>query len=272
MDKEEIRHKIDSYKWYHRIRVHDDIFTSPAPEINGGRGYLDVWNFILQEMQKIDFTDKKVLDIGCRDGFFSFEAERRGAKEIVGIDNDISLGTKEFLIPYFNSKVMLHKLNLYDLTPELFGSFDIILFFGVLYHLRYPFRGLKTIINCLEDEGLLLVESGMLVEESLQEHAMLYCPVEESPYEMSSCTFFNKQGLSTTLRTFGCGLVDFRTLQNSTKSGPAKMMKSLRNLIFGLRSPQVTRQFMIFQKNSSLIREYSWLFDYWDTTHLMHSH
>lgn len=111
----------------------------PAPEINKGQGFIDVWEFINNNINDVDFSHKKVLDIGCRDGLFSFEAERRGAKEIIGIDNDISLGAKEFLIPYFNSKMQMHELNVYDLSPEIFGKFDVILCFGVLYHLRYPF-------------------------------------------------------------------------------------------------------------------------------------
>ena len=62
---------------------------------------------------------KRVLDIGCRDGIYSFEAEKMGAKEVIGIDNDISKPALEFLIPYFNSKVKMFEMNLFDLKEEI---------------------------------------------------------------------------------------------------------------------------------------------------------
>jgi tRNA (mo5U34)-methyltransferase len=97
----------------------------------------------LKYVRSLDLRGKRVLDIGCRDGLFSFAAESMGAIDVIGIDNDLSRGATELLIPYFNSKVRMHQMNLYDLTPERFGTFDVVIFPGVLYHLRYPFWGLR---------------------------------------------------------------------------------------------------------------------------------
>jgi len=107
-------------------------------------------------------------------------------------------------------------------------KFDVILCFGVLYHLRYPFWGLKKIVDCLEDKGLLIIESGMLVDRRLEDDDFLFCPVEQSPYEYSSCTFFNKSSLSTTLKTFGCKLLDHKTLNNQSESTVMNTMKRLK--------------------------------------------
>ena len=65
-----------------------------------------------------------MLDIGCRDGLFAFEAESMGASEVIGIDNDLSKAAVEFLIPFLKSKVTMYEMNLYDLKPETFGLFD----------------------------------------------------------------------------------------------------------------------------------------------------
>lgn len=272
MNKKDILDKVNQYKWYHRIKVADDIYTAPAPEVNQGCGFTSLWDFIIERMGDVDFSNKKVLDIGCRDGLFSFEAERRGAAEIIGIDNDISLGAKEFLIPHFRSKVNMHQLNLYDLSSESFGKFDIILLFGVLYHLRYPFWGLKKVVDCLADEGLLLIESGMIIDQRLKTNDFLYCPVEKSPYEFSSCTFFNREGLSTTLKTFGCNLKSYKTHDNQPKHAIRKTLRQIKGLI-PKKSPTipVARQFLVFQKDETLSKEYHWLTGYWDTTHNMHT-
>ncbi len=156
----------------------------------------------LAALGSLDLKGKRVLDIGCRDGLFSFAAERQGASEVVGIDNAISRGAQEFLIPYLKSRVQMHELNLYDLTKEHFGTFDVIICPGVLYHLRFPFFALKRISDVLKPGGLLVLETAIWVNDNST--ACCFCPVgAESPYEPTSCTFFNIKGLTDTLKSFG---------------------------------------------------------------------
>jgi len=98
------------------------------------------------------------LDIGCRDGLFSFKAESMVAGEVIGIDNDLSEPATQFLIPFFNSKIQMKQLNLYEILPDTFGLFDVVIFPGVLYHLRYPFWGLKVIRDITNIGAHLLIE------------------------------------------------------------------------------------------------------------------
>tara|TARA_B100001059_G_C17760197_1_gene542381 strand:+ start:266 stop:1183 length:918 start_codon:yes stop_codon:yes gene_type:complete len=256
-ENETLQANADKYSWYHTIKLADGVYTKSAiPH------FKDKWDFMLQGMENIDFKNKRVLDVGCRDGLFSFEAEKRGAKEIIGIDNDISKGASEFLIPLFKSKVKMYEMNLYDLKPEKFGLFDVIIFYGVLYHLRYPIWGLKKLASCLSDNGFLLLESGMLVNKTLENKDILYCPVEESPYEESSCTFFNKKGLSTTMRSLKFKLLDSRTINQNKKISPYKKIKLIaRRLIeyfkkiLGFQisiNSDISRQLFIFKKDMQL--------------------
>lgn len=282
----ELIEAIARYQWYHRIQVRGDIFTpSYLPTLDS---FMDIWDLILEGMAMVDFRGKRVLDVGCRDGLFSFEAEKRGAEEVIGIDNDISRGASEFLIPFFDSKVRMHEMNLYDITPDRFGTFDVIVFPGVLYHLRYPFWGLKQLLSCLSDNGIFLIESGMLVEPALGRHELLYCPVENSPYEPTSCTFMNEKALTTTLRAFQCKLLHARTLsevenrRTAPQSGAwggffrkhRKSLKTFARKKFGLLGRRdalsVDRQLFLYGKGMEQGVS-AWVKPYWDATHRIHT-
>jgi 2-polyprenyl-3-methyl-5-hydroxy-6-metoxy-1,4-benzoquinol methylase len=173
----------------------------------------------MKYLKSLDVRGKRVLDIGCRDGLFSFAAESMGAAEVVGIDNDLSKAATEFLIPFFNSKVRMHQMNLYDLKPESLGMFDVVICPGVLYHLRYPFWGLRAIRDVLKTGGHLLIETAIWVGE--RNNAMLFCPIgEDNPYapDDTSCTFFNEKGLVDTLTSLGFQTVQTKLLSKSAAS------------------------------------------------------
>ncbi len=153
-------------------------------------------------MSKVDFRGKRVVDIGCRDGLFSFEAERRGASEVMAIDTSLSLGAVELLIPFFKSRVQMREMSLFDLRPEQHGVFDIVLFPGVLYHLRYPFNAFKTLCDLLPDGGRMIVETVIFADDD--QRALLFCPLKKDhPWKRSSVTLYNRKGLIDSLTTFG---------------------------------------------------------------------
>ena len=196
MEDREIQSRLSRYHFYHSIPLNERVITP------GWDGVTRLVNMTLGSLRRLDLKGKRVLDIGCRDGIFSFEAEKLGAREVIAIDSDLSAAAVEFLIPYFGSQVRMHEMNLLDLRPESFGLFDLIIFPGVLYHLRYPMWSLKLIKDLLADDGVLVMETAIFEDHG--EHALLYCPTgSDSPYEPTSCTFFNIKGLNDTLRTLG---------------------------------------------------------------------
>jgi 2-polyprenyl-3-methyl-5-hydroxy-6-metoxy-1,4-benzoquinol methylase len=196
MNASEIHEAMAKYKFYHVIRLTDEISTPGYP------ANLPVQNLCMKHLRSLDLRDKRVLDIGCRDGLFSFAAESMGAAEVIAIDNDLSRAGVEFLIPFFNSKVKMHQMNLYDLQSSSFGSFDVVIFPGVLYHLRYPFWGLKKIREVMKISGHLVIETA--IWEAEHNNSILFCPIgKDSPYEESSCCFFNEKGLVDTLKSMG---------------------------------------------------------------------
>ncbi len=196
MTDSELSAQLERYKWYHIIPLTSAVSTP------GRADFASYHPPVLRQMDAVDFRGKRVVDIGCRDGKFCFEAERRGAGEVMGIDTSLSLGAVELLIPFFKSKVRMLEMGLYDLNVAEHGQFDIVLFPGVLYHLRYPFSALKTLADLLPDGGRMIIETGIFADEN--KRALLFCPVgKESPYEPSSVTFYNRKGMVDSLKTFG---------------------------------------------------------------------
>ena len=192
----EIRARLGDYRWYHRIAITPETSTPSWGEVE--RYHPPV----LRLMSKVDFRGKRVVDIGCRDGLFSFQAERCGAAEVLAIDTSLSLGAVELLIPFFKSRVQMREMSLFDLHTDQHGVFDVVLFPGVLYHLRYPFSALKTLSDLLPDGGRMIIETVIFADDD--KRALLFCPLKKDhPWKKSSVTLFNRKGLIDSLTTFG---------------------------------------------------------------------
>jgi len=114
-----------------------------------------------------DLTGMRVLDIGCAEGFFSFEAERRGAREVIGIDSyPESIRRFNIVKAARQSNCSAFLMNVYDLEPRRLGTFDLVLFYGVFYHLRHPQLALERIRSICS--GTLLFQTHITTEPSLQ--------------------------------------------------------------------------------------------------------
>jgi len=112
-----------------------------------------------------DLTGKTVLDIGAWDGFFSFECERRGAKRVLAIDTYSwdNYGKDGFLLAHdmLKSKVEHQRCAAEDIDPATLGTFDLVLFLGVFYHLRAPIQVLDRIRRV--STGTMILETHALV-------------------------------------------------------------------------------------------------------------
>ncbi len=251
MTESELQERIGQYKFYHTIEVTDKVSTPGAPE------HAVSQQPVLAEINKLELAGKKVLDVGCRDGLYSFLAERRGAAEIVGIDHDLSLGAVELLIPYLKSKVRMHPMNLLDLKPETFGQFDVVIFAGVLYHLRYPFWSLKLLRDVMRPGAMMVLETAIFYGQD--KFPMLYCPTgDNSPYESSSCTFFNRQGLTESLESLGFKVHSSSVLHPAAEGVPCTG-----------KSPVVDRAVFVCEYLAH--HEGTTLENYWTGLHSLHT-
>jgi tRNA (mo5U34)-methyltransferase len=121
-----------------------------------------------------DLRGKRVLDVGTWDGWFAMEMERRGA-EVVAVDRWENPRFYE-IHERLGSRVDYRQLSVYDLDPDQLGRFDIVLFMGVLYHLKHPLLALERVCSVAKD--LVAVESFVLKDRhrpglGVEEHALM---------------------------------------------------------------------------------------------------
>lgn len=100
-----------------------------------------------------NLAGKRILDVACNCGGFSFLAAQSGATEVLGVDSEISyINQARFLKRALqDEKVEFQQVRLEDLTPEIHGEFDITFFFGILYHVENPIEALRRIANLTRD-------------------------------------------------------------------------------------------------------------------------
>lgn len=101
-----------------------------------------------------NLNGKRVLDVGTWDGWFAFEMERRGA-EVVAIDSNPKgnfLTNRDLM----QSKVEFVSADICRVTPAQMGYFDIVLFFGVLYHLKHPLLGIENVCRLTREMACIV--------------------------------------------------------------------------------------------------------------------
>jgi tRNA (mo5U34)-methyltransferase len=143
MSSHALQARVDAIRWYHTIDLGNGVTT---------KGVDDTPQRLARVQLPSSLAGLSVLDIGAWDGFFSFECERRGAARVVAADfyswHGSGWGTKAgFTLAreVLGSRVEDVDIDVMDLTPERIGTFDLVLFLGVLYHLRHPFLALERV-------------------------------------------------------------------------------------------------------------------------------
>jgi tRNA (mo5U34)-methyltransferase len=143
-------------QWFHNIdlggvKTAPDHFLGDYPQVK--------WNQFAHAIPE-DLRGRTVLDVGCNAGFYAIEMKRRGADYVLGIDSDCRyLAQAAFAAEVAGIDVDLREMSVYQL-PTLQSRFDIVLFMGVLYHLRHPLLALDILYE--HAVGELLVFQSML--------------------------------------------------------------------------------------------------------------
>ena len=142
MSQEEIAKRVEQLgPWFHNMNL-AGVQTAPHHFL-GDYPAFKFRNFA--QSIPADLRGKSVLDIGCNGGFYSIEMKRRGADRVLGIDfDDEYLAQARFAAEVTGSDIEFRKLSVYKVA-DLRERFDIVLFMGVLYHLRHPLLALDLL-------------------------------------------------------------------------------------------------------------------------------
>ena len=221
---EELRAEVESIPWWHTIDLGDGIIT-PGKDDSPRK---------LERLRlPSSLKGKTVLDIGAWDGFFSFEAEKRGAERVLAVDSyawdGSTWGTKrgfELARRVLGSKVEDREMDVLDLSPEAVGTFDVVFFLGVLYHMRHPLLALER-ISSITDELLVLETVADLL--SVRRPAMAIYPDGALYGDPSNWNGINPAALKAMLREVG-----FKRIETVQKPDTA-IKRSLRALYYRLR-------------------------------------
>ena len=169
--------RFEDIRWKHQI-------TLPDGRVTPGH-----WCPLFKEfgLTELDFRGKRVLDIGCLDGQYTFYAESRGASEVISIDiNEEQFGKQRFPSQDWSCGYLyahrqlksrakyVFPYSVYDLDPSVFGKFDIVLFLGVIYHLVHPALALERINGVLVRGGTMVLEAEASVMNTMFCHKPKY--------------------------------------------------------------------------------------------------
>lgn len=136
--------------WFHSIPLPGGSFTHGHKTIEQLTKEAQLWQF------PADLSRRSVLDIGCADGYWSVLALRRGAKEVVAIDEKIT-GGLQFLLDHKTYPIDFRNMDLFSADFLNLPAFDFVIFAGVLYHTKNPLEALTRLRRVTK--GVALIET-----------------------------------------------------------------------------------------------------------------
>lgn len=151
-----LRRRASEINWHHTIDLGHGIVT---------RGKDNTPRKLARLGLPESLEGKTVLDVGAWDGFFSFEAERRGADRVLATDSFVWEGSVEgfgkegfdLAREALGSEVEEMRIDALELSADRVGTWDLVLFLGVLYHMRHPLLALERVAEVTRE--MLVVET-----------------------------------------------------------------------------------------------------------------
>jgi tRNA (mo5U34)-methyltransferase len=132
-----LQSRVAQLPWHHSIDLGDGVVTA------GNKSLATCTDEATLIFDRVDLNGRIVLDIGAWNGFFSFEAKRRGARRVLATDSYCwshpqirGRETFELARSALGVDVDAHEIDVTDLSVEAVGKFDVVLYLGVFYH-RY---------------------------------------------------------------------------------------------------------------------------------------
>ena len=203
MSSTDLSQLVSQHSWFHSLDLGHGIITPGAKSLDIHRAEY------LAFFEPVELRGQTVIDIGAWDGAYSFEAKRRGASRVLATDHFIwtQLSRETFNIARsaLNLDVEALDIDVPDLSPDRVGMFDVVLFFGVFYHLFDPIAGLATAAKLARE--VLIVETHV---DLLDTHrpAMVFFPGSELNNDSTNWWGPNPELMIALLKGLGFAKVD----------------------------------------------------------------
>ncbi len=166
MTRAEILNGIEKLSpWFHCIELPEGIKTKTETAVGEPVEHpRPTWEFVRPHLDA-DLRGKTLLDVGCNAGFYSFEARRRGAARVLGVDAQRHLIRQaRFCARALNAEgVEFEKMSVYDLDARALGQFDVTLALGLVYHLKHLVLALEKLFQVTRE--LLIIETAIFPPE-----------------------------------------------------------------------------------------------------------
>jgi tRNA (mo5U34)-methyltransferase len=233
MPREELLQQVTAIRWFHRINLGNGVVTPGVDDTQAKLKRLHL---------PPSFAGKTVLDIGAWDGFFSFEAERRGATRVVAVESYCWSGNGwgrkagfELARRALNSKVEDREMEVLDLSPENVGTFDVVFFLGVLHHMRHPLLALEKVAAVTKQHLILETKVDLL---ACRTPAMAFHPGSGLNHDPTSWWAPNLSALRNMLRAVGFTRIH---VASPPRSWRQRLVRALRRGKFSWREFQRSR-------------------------------
>ena len=142
--------------WYHSIYLGNGIYTMPPTFAN------QLWALIKPTFP-VDLKGASILDVGCNAGFFSILTKLQGAGRILGVESmDFFVEQAEYIREIWQMDIEYRLMDAHDID-EIDEQFDLVMFVGILYHLKNPLQVLEGIGRCCRD--VVVVETEIIPED-----------------------------------------------------------------------------------------------------------
>ena len=206
MDPAELRRRVEAIRWYHTLDLGHGLVT---------KGHNDPAEGIPRLGLPASLAGRTVLDVGAWDGAYSFEAERRGAARVLATDGFSwgggGWGTKEgfeLARSALGSTVDDLTIDVFDLAPDTVGgTFDLVLFLGVLYHVKDPIGAIERVASVTADGGQLILETEVDLMLLRRPAAALY-PTTELKDDPTNWWGLNPAAVCSLLKAVGFARVE----------------------------------------------------------------
>lgn len=184
--KDEIEKKIkelgEEQAWNHDIELSYGLKTVGKKQLSHGKNLIK-WNRIKDYIQTVGVENKRVLDVGCNECFFSLKLSEAGATEILAFDiGEFRIKKAKFVLDVLGvDNIQLEKLNVYDDCLKTFDHFDLALCMGFLHRVPDPFTVIETLTaisdmilfewKCLKDDNydlpIMSYQGGRSLEDDI---------------------------------------------------------------------------------------------------------